>query len=83
MGNLLKGDLVLSYERTFASWVVRKFTGSQWSHVGIYTGNNKFVSSVPCCGVMEKDLPEYQAHQTMLPGMQEDATQVVQGGADG
>ena len=31
---------------------------------------------------MEKNLPEYQAHQTMLPGMQEDATQVVQGGAD-
>lgn len=34
-----KGDIVLSYENTFFSWVVRTITSSKWSHVGIYVGD--------------------------------------------
>jgi hypothetical protein len=44
-------DLLLSYENSFASWVIRKATNSQWSHVGICDGKGGFYSAVPFKGV--------------------------------
>jgi len=56
MADLRPGDLILSYEHSFFSWFVRVMTHSKWSHVGIYTGKDKFISAIPFSGVCEKDL---------------------------
>jgi len=50
-----KGDIVLSKEQTTMSWLVRKVTKSNWSHVGIYNGLGKVISSVPFRGVVYKN----------------------------
>jgi uncharacterized protein YycO len=52
----LAGDLILSYENTFASWVIRKATKSRWSHVGICDGKGGFYSAVPFSGVCLRSL---------------------------
>lgn len=38
MVEMNRGDLILSREKTLFSWLVRKVTKSEWSHVGIYLG---------------------------------------------
>jgi len=57
MLNVLKierGDLVLSKEQSPISWILRKISKSQWSHVGIYDGRGKVISAVPFKGVVYK-----------------------------
>lgn len=56
--DLLTADIILSYESTFASWAIRKATGSQWSHVGIYDGKGGFYSAVPFKGVCLQPLAD-------------------------
>lgn len=45
------GDIVLSRESTFSSWVIRKFTKSDWSHAGLYFATDQLASAVPMKGV--------------------------------
>lgn len=49
--DLRAADILVSYENTAASWVIRKATKSRWSHVGICDGNGGFYSAVPFRGV--------------------------------
>ena len=54
--NYQNGDIVLSYEKAFTSWVIRKMTSSQWSHAGIIFDSSSFVSAVPMQGVCSRPL---------------------------
>jgi len=55
MNNYQDGDIVLSRESTFTSWVIRKMTSSDWSHAGIII-DDKLVSAVPMTGVCIRSL---------------------------
>jgi hypothetical protein len=44
-------DLILSWESTFFSWIVRKITRSQWSHASVCIDSSEVVSAVPLEGV--------------------------------
>jgi len=44
---LKRGDIIMSYEKSITSWIVAKFTKSKYSHVGVYLGNNEYISAVP------------------------------------
>jgi len=57
VADLRAADIILSYESTFVSWLIRKVTKSQWSHVGIYDGCGNFYSAVPFKGVCKQPLP--------------------------
>lgn len=48
---LRAGDLILTSEKSFTSWVVRAITGCQYSHVGIYGGDGNYISAHPVHGV--------------------------------
>jgi uncharacterized protein YycO len=50
------GDIVLSRESTFSSWIIRKFTRSDWSHAGLYIADNQLASAVPMQGVCIREL---------------------------
>lgn len=60
VSDLRTADIILSYENSFASWLIRKFTKSQWSHVGIYDGLGNFYSAVPFKGVCKQPLPDLE-----------------------
>ena len=55
---IYRGDIVLSKEQSPTSWILRKLTRSQWSHVGIYDGFGKVISAVPFKGVIYKNYGE-------------------------
>lgn len=48
---LQRGDIIVSREDTFSSWLMRVVTQSAWSHASLYVDNMLIVSSVPFCGV--------------------------------
>ena len=64
-----RGDLVLSYEHSFFSWVVRTVTRSKWSHVSIAIDDKSIVSAVPLSGVSESPLPTERCAIYRLTGV--------------
>ena len=43
--DLEEGDIVLTSERRFVSWVIRKFTRCNYSHAAVYVGNGSLLES--------------------------------------
>lgn len=75
---LRPGDIILTSEPTFASWIVQKITGCQYSHVGIYDGNNRYISSVPfkgVCAVRFSTIKDYA--QYSVGGITDDERQQI------
>ena len=78
MSTLMNGDIILSRESTMASWVIRKATSSEWSHVGLFFNQTDFISAVPFKGVCVQNISVVKTSAVYrLKGITEDQREAL------